>query len=397
LNTTDSASAAVPRGNDVRVIGLVGFAHATSHFFHLLLPPLFPWLMPEFGLSFTAAGIIMTVFFVVSGVGQALAGFVVDRFGPRRVLLSGIACFILAALLLGAANGYPMLLAAGALAGLGNSVFHPADFTVLNRKVGTARLSHAFSVHGLSGNLGWALAPVFLAGIAAASSWRLAAFGAAGLGAAAWLVIWLQREATDLGEAAAKVGPARTATAFGFLGSAAVWLCFAFFLDGNANPLGDDAGSRFVGGRQENRELLAAVTGDPVAGTLDDARQGAGHAPQAFVAALVAVGVVVQLEVIDVDHEQGQGAGFPRGATPLHGQAVVKTAAVGHAGQAVAQGHAFELDLGHLLHRHVAQGFHHGDHLAVAVVDRAGVHGEVQARAYPRHDAPVFRLAPLGR
>ncbi len=230
MNTTDSASAAVPRGNDVRVIGLVGFAHATSHFFHLLLPPLFPWLMPEFGLSFTAAGIIMTVFFVVSGVGQALAGFVVDRFGPRRVLLSGIACFILAALLLGAANGYPMLLAAGALAGLGNSVFHPADFTVLNRKVGTARLSHAFSVHGLSGNLGWALAPVFLAGISAASSWRLAAFGAAGLGAAAWLVIWLQREATDLGEAAAKVGPARTATAFGFLGSAAVWLCFAFFL-----------------------------------------------------------------------------------------------------------------------------------------------------------------------
>lgn len=232
-----SASSIV--GSDVRVIGLIGFAHATSHFFHLLLPPLFPWLMPEFDLSFTQAGAMMTVFFVVSGVGQALSGFVVDRIGPRRVLLAGIACFVFAALLLSVANGYAMLLAVGAVAGLGNCVFHPADFTLLNRKVGSARLGHAFSVHGLSGNLGWAVAPVFLTGIAAAANWRTAALGAAGLGAAAWLVIWLRREATDLSEVAAnamdanagtRVSPARTASTFGFLGVGAVWMCFCFFL-----------------------------------------------------------------------------------------------------------------------------------------------------------------------
>ncbi len=225
--------------SDIRVIGLIGFAHATSHFFHLLLPPLFPWLMPEFGLNFTQAGAMMTVFFVVSGLGQALSGFVVDRIGPRRVLLAGIACFVLAALLLSLANSYAMLLAVAAVAGLGNCVFHPADFTVLNRKVSSARLGHAFSMHGLSGNLGWAVAPVFLTGIAAAANWRMAALGAAGLGAAAWLVIWLRREATDLSEVAAntlnteagaKVGPARTATTFGFLGVGAVWMCFCFFL-----------------------------------------------------------------------------------------------------------------------------------------------------------------------
>ncbi len=214
---------------DARVIGLIGFAHGTSHFFHLLLPPLFPWLMPEFGLSFTEAGAIMTVFFVVSGVGQALAGFVVDRVGPRRVLLAGIACFVLAALTLAAAGGYAMLLLAGALAGLGNSVFHPADFTVLNRKVSQARLGHAFSVHGLSGNLGWALAPVFLASIAAAAGWRTAALGAAAVGALAWVVVWLQREATELAELAAKVSSGRTASTFAFLGVGTVWLCFAFF------------------------------------------------------------------------------------------------------------------------------------------------------------------------
>ncbi len=235
---TSPPAAAAVRG-DLRTIGLIGFAHATSHFFHLLLPPLFPWLMPEFGLSFTEAGVMMTVFFVVSGIGQALSGFVVDRIGPRRVLLAGIACFVLAALLLGAANSYAMLLAVGALAGLGNCVFHPADFTLLNRKVSPARLGHAFSVHGLSGNLGWAVAPLFLAGIAAAAGWRAAALGAAALGALAWTVVWHGREATALAEGCAKashaasggkVSPGGTASTFGFLGVAAVWLCFAFFL-----------------------------------------------------------------------------------------------------------------------------------------------------------------------
>jgi predicted MFS family arabinose efflux permease len=219
-----------PFRSDLRTISLIGFAHGTSHFFHLLLPPLFPWLMPEFGLSFTQAGAMMTVFFVVSGVGQALSGFVVDRVGPRRVLLAGIACFVLAGLLLSLANGYAMLLAVGALAGLGNCVFHPADFTVLNRKVSHARLGHAFSVHGLSGNIGWAIAPVFLTGIAAAAGWRAAALGAAALGALAWLVVWLGRDATQMEAADAKVSPGGTATTFGFLSAGAVWMCFLFFL-----------------------------------------------------------------------------------------------------------------------------------------------------------------------
>src|ERR1700712_1107177 len=67
--------------NDARVIGVVGFAHGTSHFFHLLLPPLFPWLMRDFSLNFTQVGALMSIFFIVSGIGQALAGFAVDRLG----------------------------------------------------------------------------------------------------------------------------------------------------------------------------------------------------------------------------------------------------------------------------------------------------------------------------
>ncbi len=76
------------------------------------------------------------------------------------------------------ATGLAAIAAVAALAGLGNSVFHPADFTVLNHRVSPPRLGHAFSVHGLSGNLGWAAAPIFLTSIAAAAGWRSAALGA---------------------------------------------------------------------------------------------------------------------------------------------------------------------------------------------------------------------------
>ena len=229
-----SAAAPVPVRNDVEVIGLVGLAHGTSHFFHLMLPPLFPWLMKDFSLSYTEAGMLMTVFFVVSGVGQALAGFVVDRIGARPVLFAGIGMLALSGAVVGVATTYPMLVLAAAVGGCGNSIFHPADFTLLNRRVAQPRLGHAFSVHGLSGNLGWAAAPVFMASIAATAGWNVAGFAAACVGALVLGILWWRRDVLD--DAAAEVvAPAHEtskpppAHQLAFLASPAVWLCFAFF------------------------------------------------------------------------------------------------------------------------------------------------------------------------
>jgi len=225
------------RRRDGEVIALVGLAHGTSHFFHLLLPPLFPWLMPQFGLSFTEAGFLVTVFFVVSGVGQALAGFVVDRVGARPVLFAGVATLATSALVLAAADSYAGLIAAAAVAGLGNSIFHPADFTLLNRRVSPVRLGHAFSVHGIAGNLGWALAPVFMATLAALAHWRVAALAAAAVGAGVLALLLLRhaslrdRESATSVAAAAEPGGVRAAAAdrLAFLRSATVWWCFVFF------------------------------------------------------------------------------------------------------------------------------------------------------------------------
>src|SRR5215471_3012285 len=95
---------------DFEVISMMGLAHGTSHFFHLMLPSLFPWLMRDFRLNFTQAGSLTAVFFVASGIGQALAGFVVDRLGAQRVLWAGISLFSVAAVVLGSASSYGMLL-----------------------------------------------------------------------------------------------------------------------------------------------------------------------------------------------------------------------------------------------------------------------------------------------
>ena len=216
--------------NDVEAIAVIGFVHGVSHFFHLLLPPLFPWLMNDFGLSFTSIGATMTVFFVISCIGQALSGFLVDRLGAARVLGGGIGCFFLAAVLLAFADGYAGLMLVAALAGLGNSVFHPADFTVLNRHVSQPRLGHAFAVHGLSGNLGWALAPLLLTAIAASAGWRAAALGATMVAAAALALLFWRRDAlTDPPGIAHKAKEDEGVSIFAFLGSPAVWMCFAFF------------------------------------------------------------------------------------------------------------------------------------------------------------------------
>jgi MFS family permease len=230
-----AATLASTNRQDAEVIGLVGLAHGTSHFFHLMLPPLFPWLMAEFSLSYTQAGFLMTVFFVASGIGQALSGFVVDRIGARPVLLFGVATLTVSALVLASAGSYGGLAAAALVAGIGNAIFHPADFTLLNRRVSGARLGHAFSVHGLTGNLGWAAGSVVMAGVAAASHWRTAAIAAAVLGFLVLSLLVVRRRTLADAEAAVATSPkpagaVSPAGALFFLRSGAVWLCFAFFL-----------------------------------------------------------------------------------------------------------------------------------------------------------------------
>lgn len=215
---------------DARVIALVGLAHGTSHFYHLILAALFPWLKPAFGLSYAELGLLLTAFFVVSGVGQALAGFVVDKVGARRVLFFGMAMLGISAVVLSMAGSYAALMAGALLAGVGNSIFHPADYTLLNQRVSRARLAHGFSVHGISGNIGWAAAPLFMTTVAAVASWRMALAYAAILPFGVLAILFLNRAhlRPEPKPAAAPVAAGGEGT-LSFLRLRAVWMCFAFF------------------------------------------------------------------------------------------------------------------------------------------------------------------------
>jgi MFS transporter, FSR family, fosmidomycin resistance protein len=232
LNTPASA---VGLRNDASVIGLVGLAHLISHFSQLLLAPLFPWLKDEFQVSYAELGFLMTIFFVVSCAVQALSGFVVDRFGPRPVLFGGLSLVGLAALGYSISTSYWMMAGLAVVGGIGNGVFHPVNYTLLNHKVSARRLGHAYSVHGITGSLGWALAPALLVPIALAFSWRAALASAAVLVVAVLVVLLINRDKLALAAvpptalSARSDGPGTAASNLDFLKIPAVWMCFAFF------------------------------------------------------------------------------------------------------------------------------------------------------------------------
>ena len=229
-------SPAVPDSSarqDATLIALIGSAHLISHFSQLLLAPLFPWLKDAFQVSYIELGFLMTLFFTVSCAVQTASGFWVDRFGPRPILFAGLGLLGVAALGFAASTSYGMLALFSVVAGTGNGVFHPVDYTLINRKISPSRLGHAYSVHGITGSLGWALAPAMLVSITLISSWRVALVCAGALTFTVLLVLWLNREKLELAPVAKTTADASAGAcgegSLDFLRIPAVWMCFAFF------------------------------------------------------------------------------------------------------------------------------------------------------------------------
>jgi FSR family fosmidomycin resistance protein-like MFS transporter len=184
-------SSAQPRPRDAAIISLVGVAHGSSHVMQLALPPLFPILYGAFGVSNTELGLIFTLFYGASGLGQTAAGVLVDRYGAHRLLIGGLALLSGAIALAGLVSAYWMLLPLAVIAGLGNSVFHPADLSILSHRVSETRLGRAYAVHGITGYVGYAAAPALVTFIATVANWRVAllTIGIAGLAVAATLYV----------------------------------------------------------------------------------------------------------------------------------------------------------------------------------------------------------------
>jgi MFS family permease len=218
--------------HDTRIIGLVALAHGLSHFYQIVTAVLFPLIRDDLGVSYAALGATTAAFYVVSGIFQTLAGFAVDRFGARRVLFGGLALCVGGALIAGFARSYEVLLVAALIGGVGNSVFHPCDFSILNARVSGPRLGYAFSWHGIAGFLGYALAPSFGIGFAAAFGWQGALLAAAALGGVILVLLAAQSASLYVEPADAKRAASRDGLAedLRLLSSTPVLMCFGYFV-----------------------------------------------------------------------------------------------------------------------------------------------------------------------
>ena len=227
---------AADRRGSARAVAIVSSAHFTSHFYLLLLPPLFPLLREVYGVGYTELGFAISVFSIVTACTQVPVGFAVDQFGARRLLAAGLLLEGVAFVLIGLAPFYGMLVALMAVAGLANSVYHPADYSLLNASVNPRRMGRAFSFHTSAGMLGNAVAPVTMVFLMAFMDWRtaLTLCGVLGIGVALLVAfngrVLMERPGRGDGAAAGGAGAAASgATGVRLLMSAPILLGTLFF------------------------------------------------------------------------------------------------------------------------------------------------------------------------
>ena len=201
---SSTASRALP--GQRTVVSLISAGHCYSHLTSVAVAPLFPALREAFDVSYVALGALMTVFSVATSVAQIPVGLLVDRYGGRLILVIGLVLLGGSFALAGGIDAYWQVVLLMALAGLGNSVFHPADLSILSRRVDPAFLGRTVSLHSFVGYVGWAIAPMSIAGLSAAFGWRGALIGAGIVGLAIAAAIQWRRTAFDEEPDAADTG-----------------------------------------------------------------------------------------------------------------------------------------------------------------------------------------------
>lgn len=222
--------------NDVKILGVISCGHFMSHFYMLALPTLFVFFHKDLGISYTLLGIALSIRYISTGSAQIVSGFLVDRYGATRILIAGMLLMVTAMGALAFASSFWAILALVILAGLGDAVFHPADYAILNGSVSKGRMGRAFSVHTFSGHLGFAAAPAFITVVATQWDWRTAVLISAAVGYVVAFFIILHRSTLTDDVAAARAkkerdsAPAETMGDHArLLASRPVLLLFAFF------------------------------------------------------------------------------------------------------------------------------------------------------------------------
>ena len=217
------------RAPHTRIVGAVSAAHFVSHYYIILLAPLLPFVRADYGVSYTEIGFAFAAFNIVSAALQTPAGFLVDWLGARILLTGGLVIGAGAFTVAGLTHSFWVMVAMFALAGVGNTVYHPADYAILSHHVPSDRIGQAFSVHTFSGMLGAAVAPASLLMMQSLWGWRGAFVGAGVLGFAVAILLLAMRDSAEV-TAAPAPHAADTAVGWRLLLSPAILLNLLFFV-----------------------------------------------------------------------------------------------------------------------------------------------------------------------
>src|SRR5215204_1978164 len=221
------------RAAETKLVGGVCFAHFVSHYYIMLLAPLFLVIREDYGVSYTELGLALTVSNVVSTVFQTPAGFLVDRMSARIVLIVGLLMGAVGLAVAGLVNSFWVFVSMFGVVGLGNTAYHPADYALLSQHVPAERAGHVFSFHTFAGMLGNAAAPASLVYLHTVVGWRGAFLAAAALGLVAAMVLVLQGEPQTAGRVAlARKAESQDAAADGWrlLTAPPILLSLIFFI-----------------------------------------------------------------------------------------------------------------------------------------------------------------------
>jgi MFS family permease len=231
---TEAISVQPMRPAESRLVAGVCAAHFMSHYYMLMLAPLLAFIRGDFNVSYTQLALALTVFNVVSAVLQTPVGFIVDRVGARLVLIIGIALSSTAFAVAGIFPNYWVFIAMFGVAGLGNTSYHPADYSLLSHHAPSNRMSQIFSFHSFAGMLGSAIAPVTLLYMQSQFGWRGAYIGSAIFGLVVLVILLMQPEPADepahSGKGSAKLRSGAGEVGWRFLLSPPILLNLGFFV-----------------------------------------------------------------------------------------------------------------------------------------------------------------------
>lgn len=214
-----------------RVNLLIGTGHFLSHFYLLVIPPLFLAWQREFSVSYAELGLAVALMSGITAVLQTPVGFLVDKHGARRFLVGGALLMSLSIGAMGLATEFWQILVLATLSGVGNSVIHPADYAILSGSIGKERMGRSFALHTFSGNLGFAAGPPVIALLAGLMGWRASLLLVGALGVPVVAAILVQSRILNDQAKPRDIGPAISGRAL--LLTRPMLMFFGFFLLGS--------------------------------------------------------------------------------------------------------------------------------------------------------------------